>query len=86
MSTFGIVKFRGPFLFLFAGREVRLPSRRRALLAWRCGDCLDLFLLRLPLLPIAPLFASGHVSLLWLTTGYHLRATIREFDPGISAP
>jgi hypothetical protein len=55
-------------------------------LAWRCGDCLDLFLLRLPLLPIAPLFASGHVSLLWLTTGYHLRATIREFDPGISAP
>jgi hypothetical protein len=32
---------REPFLFLFAGREVRLPSRRRALLARGSGDCLD---------------------------------------------
>ena len=29
--------------------------------------------------PIASLFASGHVSLLWLTTGYHLRATFRNW-------
>jgi hypothetical protein len=28
--------------------------------------CLDLFFLRLLLLPIASLFASGHVNLLWL--------------------
>ena len=72
MSTFGVVRFREPFLFLFAGREVRLPSRRRALLAWGGGDCLDLFFLRLLLLPIASLLTSGHVSLLWLTIGYHL--------------
>ena len=73
MSTFGVVRFREPFLFLFAGREVRLPSRRLALLAWGSGNCFGLFFLRLLLLPIASLFASGHVSLLWLTTGYHLR-------------
>src|SRR6516162_9858751 len=54
------------FLFLFAGREVRLPSRRRTLLAWGSGDCLDLFFLRLLPLPIASLFASGHVNPLWL--------------------
>jgi hypothetical protein len=66
MSTFGVVRFREPFLFLFAGREVRLPSRRRALLAWGSGDCLDFFFLRLLLLPIASLFAFGHVNLLWL--------------------
>src|SRR5262249_9366966 len=69
-------KFREAFLFLFAGRHVRLPSRSLALLARRSGSCLGLFLLRLLLLPIAFLFASGHVGLLWLTTGYHLRATI----------
>ena len=63
MSTFGVVRFRELFLFLFVGREVRLPSRRRALLAWGSGDCLNLFLLPLP---IASLFASGHVNLLWL--------------------
>jgi hypothetical protein len=45
-------------------------------LAWGSGHCLDLFFLRLLLLPIASLFASGHVGLLWLTTGYHLRATM----------
>ena len=66
-----VIKFSGPFLFLFAGREVRLPSRRLALLAWGSGNCLGLFLLGLLLLPIASLFASGHVSLLWLTIGYH---------------
>ena len=71
--------FREPFLFLFAGREVRLPSRGRALLAWGSGDRLVLFFLRLLFLPIASLFASGHVSLLWLTTGYHLRATFRNW-------
>src|SRR6516162_1154362 len=71
MSTFGVVRFREPFLFLFAGREVRLPSRRRALLAWGSGDCLDLFFLRLLLLPIASLFAFGHVNLLWLMNRYH---------------
>jgi len=38
MSTFGVVRFREPFLFLFAGREVRLPSRRRALLARSAGN------------------------------------------------
>ena len=76
MSTFGVVRFREPFLFLFAGREVRLPSRRRALLAWGSGDCLDFFFLRLLLLPIASLFAPGHVSILRLTTGCHLRATL----------
>ena len=74
-----VVRFREPFLFLFAGREVRLPSRRRALLAWGSGDRLVLFFLRLLFLPIASLFASGHVSLLWLTTGYHLRATFRNW-------
>src|SRR6516225_6125872 len=46
---------REPFLFLFAGREVRLPSRRRALLARGSGDRLDLFFFRLLLLPIASL-------------------------------
>jgi len=66
MSPFGVGRFREPFLFLFVGREVRLPSRRRTLLAWGSGDCLDLFFLRLLLLPIAFLFASGHVNLLWL--------------------
>src|SRR6516225_9059250 len=65
MSTFGAVRFRKPVLFLFTGRQVRLPSRRRALLAWGGGDCLDLFFLGLLLLPIAFLFASGHVNLLW---------------------
>src|SRR6516162_7082220 len=65
MSPFGVGRFREPFLFLFVGREVRLPSRRRALLAWGSGDCLDLFFLGLLLLPIASLFASGHVNLLW---------------------
>jgi hypothetical protein len=54
---------REPFLFLFAGREVRLPSRRRALLARGSGDRLDLFFFRLLLLPIASLFASGHGDL-----------------------
>jgi hypothetical protein len=56
---------RAPFLFLFAGREVRLPSRRRALLAWGSGDCFDLFFLGLLLFPIASLLASGDVNLLW---------------------
>jgi hypothetical protein len=70
-----IICRRSP-LFLLAGHEVRLPSRRRALLAWGSGDCLDLFFLRLLLLPIASLFASGHVSLLWMTTSYHLCATM----------
>src|SRR6516165_12355296 len=74
-----VVRFREPFLFLFAGREVRLPSRGRALLAWGSGDRLVLFFLRLLFLPIASLFASGHISLLWLTTGYHLRATFRNW-------
>ena len=41
MSTFGVVRFREPFLFLSAGREVRLPSRRLPL-DWGSGDCLDL--------------------------------------------
>ena len=54
------------FLFLFAGREVGLPSRRRAFLAWGSGDYLDLFFLGFLFLPIAFLFASGHVNLLWL--------------------
>ena len=51
-------------LFLFVGRKIRLPSRRRAFLAWGSGDCLDLLFLGLLLLPIALLFASGHGSLL----------------------
>jgi len=55
------------FLFLFAGREVGLPSRRRAFLAWGSGDYLDLFFLGFLFLPIAFLFASGHVNLPWLT-------------------
>ena len=54
------------FLFLFAGREVRLPSRSRALLARGSRDCLDRCFFGLLLLPIASLFASGHVNLLWL--------------------
>src|SRR3974390_610800 len=66
MSPFGAGTSREPFLFLFVGREVRLPSRRRTLLAWGSGDCLDLFFLRLFFLPIAFLFSSGHVNLLWL--------------------
>jgi len=84
MSTFWIVRFREPFLFLFAGREVRLPSRRRALLAWGGGYCLDFsflgfFFSRLLLcspLAISASFGRRRVRacLLWLTTGYHLQA------------
>jgi hypothetical protein len=36
-----------PFLFLFAGLEVRLPSRRRALLAWHARNVACIELLRL---------------------------------------
>jgi len=64
MFTFGMVRFREPFLLLFAGREIGLPSRRRALLARGSRDWLDLLFLRLFLFAIASLLTSGHVSLL----------------------
>jgi hypothetical protein len=49
-------------LFLFARREGRLPSC--GLLAWRCGNCLDLLFFGFLGLPIAFLLAFGHVDLL----------------------
>jgi hypothetical protein len=48
-------------LFLFAGRETRLPSC--GLLAWRRSDCLDFLFFGFLGLPIAFLLAFGHVDL-----------------------
>ena len=49
---------------LFFLPETRLPSR--GLLAWRRGDCLDLFFLGFLGFPITFLLAFGHVALLAL--------------------
>ena len=49
------------FLFPFVVREGRLPSR--TLLAWCCGNDLDLLLFGFLGLPIASLLAFGHVDL-----------------------
>jgi hypothetical protein len=49
------------FLFPFVVREGRLPSR--SLLAWCCGNDLDLLLFGFLGLPIASLLAFGHVDL-----------------------
>jgi hypothetical protein len=48
-------------LFLLPGTEARLPSC--GLLAWRRGNCLDLFFLGFLDFPIAFLLALGHAAL-----------------------
>jgi hypothetical protein len=55
-------------LFLFAGRERRLPAC--GLLAWRCGDGLDFLFLGFLGFPIASLLAFGHVDLPGLMMQY----------------
>jgi hypothetical protein len=47
--------------FFFAGTEGRLPSC--GLLAWRCGNHLDLLFLGFLGFPIASVLAFGHVDL-----------------------
>src|ERR1700730_2955708 len=56
-----------PALLLFAGTDVRLPSR--CLLAWRRGNGLDFLLLGLLGFPIALLLTFGHADLLWCVVG-----------------
>jgi hypothetical protein len=66
------------FLFLFARSERRLPTRRRAFLAGRSGDCFDLLFLWLLCLAITLLFAFRHFVLLGSLAGYHLRRRFGE--------